>query len=109
MPRLPGWPKGALFGLRAYPDVKAPAQPIMLLPAVLIFFKNYVCRQYAFAGDATQRGIIFFSWPYHAPFPGLISSFNGIGLTIEPNLDVLEIRNLQAAIRVICCGARPDI
>ena len=43
-------------------------------------------------------GVLFsFRGPITAHFPGLISSFNGIGLTIEPNLDVLEIRNLQAS------------
>ena len=34
--------------------------------------------------------------PITASFPGLISSFNGAGLTIEPDLDILRIQNLQA-------------
>ena len=42
-------------------------------------------------------GALFsFRGPLTAQFPSLISYFNGIGMTIEPDLDVLEIRNLQA-------------
>ncbi|MDC1135590.1 zinc-ribbon domain-containing protein [Alphaproteobacteria bacterium] len=43
-------------------------------------------------------GALFsFRGPLTAHFPSLISSFNGVGLAIEPDLDVLEIRNLQAS------------
>lgn len=42
-------------------------------------------------------GTLFsFRAPLTATFPGLIPSFNGAGLTIEPNLDILKIQNLQA-------------
>lgn len=34
--------------------------------------------------------------PLTASFPGLIPSFNGAGLTIQPDLDILKIQNLQA-------------
>ncbi len=37
-----------------------------------------------------------FRGPITAHFPALISSFNGAGLTISPDLSVLEIRDLQA-------------
>ena len=43
-------------------------------------------------------GALFsFRGPLTAHFPSLISAFNGMGLAIHPDLQVLEIRNLQAS------------
>ena len=55
------------------------------LPAVLLLFVMLISS-------------VLFSLraPLTASFPSLISAFNGAGLTIEPDLDILKIQNLQA-------------
>ena len=81
-------------------------KPIMPLPAgFLIFFKKLRLPASMLLLVMLLSGVLFsFRGPITAHFPGLISSFNGIGLTIEPNLDVLKSVIYRQAIRVICCG-----
>lgn len=68
------------------------------MPAALLLFVMLV------------SSVLFsFRGPLTAHFPGLISSFNGVGLTIQPNLEVLEIRNLQASYQGVLLRVRGEI
>ena len=64
----------------------------MRLPTALLLFVMLI-----------SGSLFSFRAPLTAAFPSLIPSFNGAGLTIEPNLDILKIQNLQATYQGIYC------